>query len=118
MKTTYPPGWDHKANENWRDFMESLDPAKHPEEVTASKEYLEDLQLEGSTPDEAEDEKLEASHLFIKIAREEVQRYRTIRNLVEAEAKNGLDNKERALLMRLIQHRINYTLDLIDLERA
>lgn len=98
--------------------MEFLDPAGHPEAVSAYKAYLEDLQLEGSTPDGAEDENLEASPLFVRMAQEEVQRYKKIRKLVEAEAKNGLDNEERGLLLRLIRRRINHELDLIDLKRA
>ena len=90
MNNTHPEGWNQKANENFRDFMESQD----------------------ATEDS------EASHFFIKIAREEVQRYETIRNLVEAESENGLDKEERAWLLRIIQRRINYALDLIELERA
>ena len=136
MKKTYPEYWDDKAYRNWREWMESLDPAEDPEGVAAYKEHIKELKMEGYTLCESTDEvsesqqifekiareskgeNSEASHLFLKIAREEMQRYKTVRNLVEAESENGLDKEESAWLLRIIQRRINYALDLIELERA
>lgn len=125
-----------KANTAWQDFMESLDPAKYPDEVSSYQEYREELKTEGHTLDESagevsetqqilnkiaqepEDEDSEAHHLFLKIAREEMQRYKTIRNLVEAEGQADLSSEEKTWLLGLIKRRINDSLDLIDLELA
>lgn len=136
MKKTYPEYWDHKAYRNWREFMESLDPAEDPQGVAAYEEHIKELKMEGYTLCESTDEvsesqqilekivrewegeNSEASHLFLKIAREEVQRYKTVRNLIEAEDEADLSKEEKTWLLGIIKRRINYALDMIDLELA